>query len=329
VRCKYRPLFSALSVLALLASGAGPAGAAVTAPPAPHNAGQPETRKTGSPNGRAPKNKRPAKAKRPPKPKRSPRTKAARKAAARKAAARKAALERAELAALARFAASAELTQVPKKYVTWYKAAARTCPGLSWTVLAGIGTIESDNGRSAARGVHSGHNYKGAEGPMQFEPATFAEYKVRVDPNAKLTPYDPQDAIFSAARMLCADGGGSARGLHGAVFAYNHACWYVADVLTIASRYATQARPKPKPEPRTKTKTKTKTKHTHKAQEGAGEHYKPARARQRTGHQKTGRQKTGSQKTGEQKTGEQKTGSQKAGRNRSAPRGGPLGAGAC
>jgi membrane-bound lytic murein transglycosylase B len=73
-------------------------------------------------------------------------------------------------------------------------------------VLAGIGTMESGNGRSTARGVHRGKNREGAEGPMQFEPATVAEYAVRADPSAKLTPYNPADAIFTAARMLCADG---------------------------------------------------------------------------------------------------------------------------
>jgi hypothetical protein len=129
------------------------------------------------------------------------------------------------------------LAAIPASYLTWYKQAARTCPGLHWEILAGIGTIESDNGRSQARGVHHGKNRKGAEGPMQFEPATFAEYAVRADPSARLTPYNPQDAIFTAARMLCADGGGSARGLRGAVFAYNHAHWYVRAVLAIAARY--------------------------------------------------------------------------------------------
>lgn len=134
------------------------------------------------------------------------------------------------------------LAAIPASYLTWYKQAARTCPGLHWEILAGIGTIESDNGRSQARGVHHGKNRKGAEGPMQFEPATFAEYAVRADRSARLTPYNPQDAIFTAARMLCADGGGSARGLRGAVFAYNHAHWYVRAVLAIAARYAAATR---------------------------------------------------------------------------------------
>jgi hypothetical protein len=134
------------------------------------------------------------------------------------------------------------LAAIPASYLTWYKQAARTCPGLHWEILAGIGTIESDNGRSQARGVQHGKNRKGAEGPMQFEPATFAEYAVRADRSARLTPYNPQDAIFTAARMLCADGGGSARGLRGAVFAYNHAHWYVRAVLAIAARYTAATR---------------------------------------------------------------------------------------
>jgi membrane-bound lytic murein transglycosylase B len=133
------------------------------------------------------------------------------------------------------------LAAIPAAYLSWYKEAARTCRGLAWEVLAAIGTMESDNGRSTARGVRHGKNRKGAEGPMQFEPATFAEYAVRADRSRKLSPYDPEDAIFSAARMLCSDGGGRARGLKGAIFAYNHARWYVRDVLALAARYKAAA----------------------------------------------------------------------------------------
>jgi hypothetical protein len=67
------------------------------------------------------------------------------------------------------------LDQIPANYLTWYMSAAQTCSGLPWAVLAGIGTVESDNGQSDAPGVHSGANFAGAEGPMQFEPATFAQ----------------------------------------------------------------------------------------------------------------------------------------------------------
>jgi hypothetical protein len=57
---------------------------------------------------------------------------------------------------------------------TLYQAAAMTCPGLPWTVLAAIGTVESDNGESTLPGVHSGVSSAGAEGPMQFLPPTFS-----------------------------------------------------------------------------------------------------------------------------------------------------------
>jgi cell wall-associated NlpC family hydrolase len=129
---------------------------------------------------------------------------------------------------------------IPADYLAWYQAAAPTCPGLQWQVLAGIGTVESDNGQSGAPGVHAGANFAGAEGPMQFEPATFTEYAVDADPDQPLSPYDPQDAIWTAAAMLCANGarGGTTAGIRQAVYAYNHATWYVNEVLAWAAKYA-------------------------------------------------------------------------------------------
>jgi len=128
---------------------------------------------------------------------------------------------------------------IPADYLAWYIAAAQTCPGLPWSVLAGIGKAESDHGRSRLPGVRSGAS-AGAEGPMQFLPATFATYAVNADTSHPLTPYDPADAIYAAARMLCFDGarGGTDAGLEQAIFAYNHAVWYVSDVMTWATRYA-------------------------------------------------------------------------------------------
>jgi len=78
---------------------------------------------------------------------------------------------------------------------------------------------------------------------MQFLPATFAEFAVNADPGHRLTPYDPPDAIYTAARMLCADGahGGTDAGIRQAIFAYNHATWYVTDVIAWAARYARPA----------------------------------------------------------------------------------------
>jgi cell wall-associated NlpC family hydrolase len=129
---------------------------------------------------------------------------------------------------------------IPVDYLAWYTAAAQTCPGLPWSVLAGIGKVESDHGRSHLPGVQSGANSAGAEGPMQFLPATFAQFAVNADPGHPLTPYDPADAIYAAARMLCSDGarGGTGTGIQQAIFAYNHATWYVTAVLTWANRYA-------------------------------------------------------------------------------------------
>jgi len=138
-------------------------------------------------------------------------------------------------------APSAQARQdIPAGYLAWYTAAAQTCPGLPWPVLAGIGKAESNHGRSALPGVRSAANSAGAEGPMQFLPATFARYAVNADPGHLLTPYDPADAIYTAARMLCADGarGGTSAGIQQAIFAYNHAGWYVTEVQAWAARYA-------------------------------------------------------------------------------------------
>jgi cell wall-associated NlpC family hydrolase len=121
-----------------------------------------------------------------------------------------------------------------------YQAAAgAACSGLPWTVLAAIGTVESGNGTSSLPGVHSGANGAGAEGPMQFEPATFAAYDEPVplggaDPPS---PYDATDAVYAAARMLCADGAAGGADLSGAVLAYNHSASYVAQVLALAESY--------------------------------------------------------------------------------------------
>src|SRR6516165_96886 len=55
---------------------------------------------------------------------------------------------------------------IPASMLVVYQRAATACPGLSWTILAAIGSIESDNGQSGLPGVRSGQNPAGAEGPM-------------------------------------------------------------------------------------------------------------------------------------------------------------------
>ncbi|MCL4313801.1 MAG: lytic transglycosylase domain-containing protein [Actinobacteria bacterium] len=124
------------------------------------------------------------------------------------------------------------------KMLSLYHAAAKTCPGLSWSILAAIGSIESDNGMSSLPGVNSGSNYMGAEGPMQFEPATFLAYAT-VGPGGAVppNPYNPVDAVYTAATMLCANGASNPSGLEAAVYDYNHSLRYVEQVLAIAKQY--------------------------------------------------------------------------------------------
>jgi len=122
----------------------------------------------------------------------------------------------------------------PGSYLELFKAsAARYCPGLSWTVLAAIGQIESGDG------ANPGPSSAGALGPMQFLPSTWQVYGIsafgQTGPPDIMNAYD---AVPSAARLLCANGGRTAAGLRGAIFAYNHATWYVNEVLALAQEYA-------------------------------------------------------------------------------------------
>ena len=95
--------------------------------------------------------------------------------------------------------------------------------GIRWELLAAINEIETDYGRNL--NVSSA----GARGWMQFMPATWKTYGVDANGDGKADPYNPVDAIFAAARYLKAAGGTT--DVRRAVFAYNHANWYVDDVL--------------------------------------------------------------------------------------------------
>lgn len=117
-----------------------------------------------------------------------------------------------------------------------YVAAARTCPGLPWTVLSAIGQVETGHGQNTATST------AGARGPMQFMPATFAAYGVDGDGDGDTDILDAADSVFSAGNYLCASGAGDGPGsLRKAVYGYNHAWWYVDMVLRIASETADQA----------------------------------------------------------------------------------------
>jgi hypothetical protein len=157
-------------------------------------------------------------------------------AAAEEAAARVAGLNAAVAAAGDARVASAQASRgLPPTYRRLYHSAAKSCRGMSWTLLAAIGQVESGHGANTAT------SYAGAQGPMQFLPSTFAAYAVDGDGDGDAQIGDPADAVFSAARYLCANGAGrGAEATARAVWHYNHADWYVALVLKLAAQYAAQ-----------------------------------------------------------------------------------------
>jgi hypothetical protein len=131
------------------------------------------------------------------------------------------------------------VADIPPEYMQLYVTAA-TKHELDWSILAAIGKIETNHGRSPAQGVRSGVNFAGCcAGPMQFSirprPSTWDAYGNGGD------VYDPADAIPAAARYLRASG--APKDYHAAIFAYNHAEWYVRKVLEQAEKYRRSARP--------------------------------------------------------------------------------------
>ena len=95
--------------------------------------------------------------------------------------------------------------------------------GVRWEVLAAINEIETDYGRNL--NISSA----GALGWMQFMPATWKQYGTDANRDGRKDPFNPVDAIFAAARYLRAAGADD--DLRRAIFAYNHADWYVESVL--------------------------------------------------------------------------------------------------
>ena len=117
--------------------------------------------------------------------------------------------------------------QVPVFLLSIYQAAGIQY-GIHWQVLAAINEIETDYGRNL--NVSSA----GALGWMQFLPSTWRAYGVDANKDGKKDPYNPVDAIFAAARYLKA--AGYEESVRRAIFAYNHADWYVDSVLLRATR---------------------------------------------------------------------------------------------
>jgi hypothetical protein len=115
-----------------------------------------------------------------------------------------------------------ESFQVPPFLLPIYQAAG-TAYGIPWQVLAAINQVETDYGRDLS--VSSA----GAEGWMQFLPAEWAEYGVDANGDGFKDPYNPSDAIFTAARYLKAAGGDT--DIRSAVYSYNHSQAYVDSVM--------------------------------------------------------------------------------------------------
>jgi hypothetical protein len=131
---------------------------------------------------------------------------------------------------------------IPAQYLTLYRQSAqRYRLGIDgWSVLAAIGKVECDHGRSALDGCHRGEaNFAGARGPAQFLPRTWATYGVDGDGDGDRDVYDPTDAVFGMAHYL--DASGAPEDWRKALFAYNHADWYVERVLRQAAAYRTAA----------------------------------------------------------------------------------------
>ncbi len=141
---------------------------------------------------------------------------------------------------------------IPVDYLRLYQQMGQKY-GVPWVVLAGIGEVESNDGRSTLAGVHSGANAFGAAGPMQIgiggaagdtwggapvHPASEHVAGFATDGNGDgiASVYEPADAIAGAAKYLVAHG--VQNNIGGAIFAYNHLLSYVQSVLGFASIYA-------------------------------------------------------------------------------------------
>jgi hypothetical protein len=112
--------------------------------------------------------------------------------------------------------------QIPPFLLPIYQAAGIQY-NVPWQILAAINEIETDYGRNLSVST------AGAVGWMQFLPATWKSWAVDANGDNVADPYNPVDAIFTAARYLSA--AGASKNLYNSIYAYNHAGWYVDSVL--------------------------------------------------------------------------------------------------
>lgn len=127
--------------------------------------------------------------------------------------------------------------QIPPNYVPWLeKATTKYKLGpRGFSIVAAIHKIESDFGRLQLPGVTSGENFAGAGGPGQFLSETWDAYGVDADGDGARDRYSIPDSIFATANYLHASG--APKDWYTAIFAYNHADWYVRDVESTAAGF--------------------------------------------------------------------------------------------
>lgn len=161
------------------------------------------------------------------------------------------------------------VADIPGELVGVYVAAAGSCPGLPWTVLAAIGHSESRHAQGRADPATgdveppilgqaldgrpgfaripdptSADGWAHAQGPMQFLPSTWRTWG-RLAPGrpagATPSPHNAWDAIWSAAALLCGTDG-RVGDLRAAILTYNHSSNYLDQVLAKAAEYESAAR---------------------------------------------------------------------------------------
>src|SRR4029077_17363889 len=121
---------------------------------------------------------------------------------------------------------------VPQRLVPLYVGAAQRyhLGPRGASVLAAIHFVETDFGKNVAT------SSAGAEGWMAFMPSTFDEWGVDGGGEGDKALFDPADAIYSAANYL--HDSGAPGDWSSAIYAYNHASWYVEKVLRYARHFA-------------------------------------------------------------------------------------------
>src|SRR5437764_14700139 len=123
--------------------------------------------------------------------------------------------------------AAPQVLSYPQLLGVWQQAGAAY--GIQWQALAAINKVESNFGRNM------GPSSAGAIGWMQFMPSTWERWGVDANGDGVADPWNAEDAIYAGARYLAAAGG--AQDISRAVLAYNHAQWYVDEVLQLAHTF--------------------------------------------------------------------------------------------